>query len=98
MYLIDQDPCLHHWVFIHDFPHVFGARIKDANARYLAAIGDGTNNREHSLCPEREIPAPVLPDDAGGSLIMPMRADLQDNEGIVPGSGQHLTHVLVGNR
>src|SRR5690348_13650772 len=97
MYLIGQDPSLHRGIFIHDRPHIFGAGVEDAHARYLAPIGDGTDNREHSLRTEREISAPMLPDSAVGSPIMPVRSDLQDNEGVVSSGGQHLAHVIVGN-
>ena len=78
MRLIDQDSRLYRGVFIHDLAHIVGARIEDANARYLAPVGDGTDNRERSRRAECEISASVLPDDAIGSLIMPVWADLQD--------------------
>jgi hypothetical protein len=39
----------------------------------------------------------VLPDDAVGSFIMPVRAALQDDEGLISGGGQHLAHVIIGN-
>jgi len=97
MYLIGQDPGLHRWIVIHNLAHIFGACIEDANARYLAPIGDGTNYREHSLCAESEISASVFTDDAVRSSIMSVWADLQNNEGINSGGRQHLAHVLIGN-
>src|SRR6476661_10566846 len=97
MRLIDQDSRLYRGVFIHDLAHIVRARIEDANTRYLAPIANRANNREHSLRTEREISASMLPDDACGSLIMPVRAALQDDEGIISGGGQHLAHVVISD-
>src|SRR5690348_3668999 len=98
MNLIGQDPGLHRGISIHDRANILGPRIEDAHARYLAPIGDGADNREHSLRTEGDVSASVFPDDAVGSLIMPVGSDLENNEGIISGGGQHLAHVIVGNR
>src|SRR5215471_17018241 len=90
--LINEDPCLYCWILIHNTLRVLQAGVENANPFDVAAINQGTNDRQHSLIAEFKISSPMLPNKFVHSLLVPLRAGAQNHNAIGFGCCQHVLH------